>query len=329
MSLLRYPSAAVSFLLSALALPLPLEAKERYAGLLWGGLFPTLQRLGPLQGLALGTGNIQKTLSEDARTPEEILGAIANPENEEISVLFSGGGDSTLLAYLLAQRFQRVHLLTCKHLGIKEAEKTAINHENLVRVFGADKVVRAVIDIDEPVRRVYEDDFRGCLRDFGFLAQNLCGVCKMTMFTSSIPYNARHGIRYTTTGSHMEGAGVFIGQMKSVREEVFEPLFRSYGMEFLTPVFYVPDSDQRLFELGITKKKKTKFPEDNTTYQAWCNFSVLQNIYARGYFLQLHGQDELERRSLAYAKRKVVPLKSWIDEELRNDSVRGGTTNPA
>lgn len=316
MSLLKYPSAAASFLVSALALPMPLKTKERYAGLIWNLLFPTLQKLAPLQGLALRTGNIQQELGEDARTPEDILAHIPNPEQEEISVLFSGGGDSTLLAYLLAERFKRVHLLTCKHLGIKEPEKTEINYQNLVRIFGPDKVVRAVLDIDEAVQSVYHDDFEGCLRDFGFLAQNMCGPCKMTMFTASIPYNKKHGIKYTTTGSHMEGAGVFIGQMKSVRQEIFEPLFRHYGMEFLTPVFYVPNSDERLFELGITKKRKTKFPEDNTTYQAWCNFSVLQNIYARGYFLQLHSQDELEERSLAYAKRKLVPLKAWIDAEI-------------
>jgi hypothetical protein len=316
MSLLRIPSAAASLLVSLGAFPLSLAGKERYAGWIWNVLFPTLQRVGPLQRLAMGAGNIQAELQVAGASPEEILARIPNADDEEISVLFSGGGDSTLLAFLLAQRFRKVHLLTCRHLGVKEPEKTAINANRLIEMFGADRISRTVLDVDVPLRRLYEHDRARNLRDFGLLAQNVCGVCKMTMFASSIPYNHARGIRYTATGSHMEGAGVFIGQMKSVREQVFEPLFRRYGMEFLTPVFYVPNSDERLFELGVTKKRKTKFPQDNTTYQAWCNFSVLQNIYARGYYMQVRSQAEHERRSLAYAQRKVAPLTAWIDEQI-------------
>jgi hypothetical protein len=64
-----------------------------------------------------------------------------NTTKDEVSILFSGGSDSTLVAAMMCEQFEKVHLLTYFHSGIPFAEKSKINAERLANRFGKDKII--------------------------------------------------------------------------------------------------------------------------------------------------------------------------------------------
>jgi hypothetical protein len=319
MGLLKYLAIPPSFAITVGSTPLPLPLKKMYAGAIWRWLFPVLQRVGPMQRVALRSGNIQDDILRKHPETGDNLDAIPYPEKEDVSVLFSGGADSTLSSFLLAERFRRVHLLTFTHLGCPRSEKPKINAAALIEHFGPAKVSHHIIDVDVLVRAIYRDRFAACFARYGFLAQNFCGSCKFGMLCAAIIYNAKHGIRYSASGSHMEGAGVWIEQMPHVNSQVIRPLFHEFGMEILTPVYYIRGTDRIVYEKRLTEIEKTKFPRDNTDYQEWCNFSVQHNIYARGYYLQLWGQQKLNEISLGYAREKTPCMRRQIRKAIAGD----------
>ncbi|GEM_PF-1732626 len=317
MRIIRIAVVPVCFVLSHLFRLLPLKQKDILAGAIWRVLHPMLKMVGALQRLAIATGNIQQGLSVDTEAAPGVYAEIPDAESEEISVLYSGGADSTYSAYQLAGRFRKVHLLTFAHLGTHDGEPPKINVRTLQDIYGPEKIEHHFIDVDEFCQAIYNEKLKECLDKYGLFAQLFCGPCKLGMHAAAIVFNAEHGIRYTTSGAHMEGAGVWIGQMVSVRKQILEPLFERFGQQLLpSPAFYIENTDEVLYEMGLTTIRHTKFPRYDFTYQDWCNFMVQHNIYARGVFMQLRPQAELEKLGVDFSREKIPFIIERIESEI-------------
>ena len=73
---------------------------------------------------------------------------------KEIAVLYSGGTDSTCVAFLMAKEVDKVHLLVYKRFGLFSIDNIATNVKKLTERFGEDKIVYKVIDLDKLFKEV-------------------------------------------------------------------------------------------------------------------------------------------------------------------------------
>ena len=80
----------------------------------------------------------------------------------DVSVLFSGGSDSTLAAAVMCEQFDKVHLLTYFHPGLPFAERSKINAKRLAKRYGKDKIRHKLINFESIFKHLY---YKTYLRD--------------------------------------------------------------------------------------------------------------------------------------------------------------------
>jgi len=167
--------------------------------------------------------------------------------------MFSGGIDSTMAAILLAERYERVHLLTYGNgYGHYHLDRTRQRAEELRQRHG-DRFVHTV----ESVQWLFEaflPDLAVEFRRFrsGFI---WCLGCKLAMHTRSILYNLEHGIPEMTDGS--SGSTSEMVEQMPVCVKGFRELYARYGIAFCTPVYDIPREQEietlraRGFRMGL------------------------------------------------------------------------------
>jgi hypothetical protein len=177
--------------------------------------------------------------------PQQSAGVRAVPEiarpEDEVSLMFSGGIDSTTAALALGRRHRHVHLLTYNNgythqhmdrtkdrvaeLRDKVGDRyshTMLSTKELFDHFLVNKVAREYLE--------YKSGFIWCLG------------CKMAMHTRSILYNLEHGVRYMADGSS-SSTGEMVEQ-SLVSLYGFRELYAQYGIQFTTPVYTIPREDE-------------------------------------------------------------------------------------
>jgi 7-cyano-7-deazaguanine synthase in queuosine biosynthesis len=63
---------------------------------------------------------------------------------KQAAVLYSGGADSTAAVVLVAEKHDRLHLVTYRHSGLRQVDNSAYNLPALRNKFDADKFVHPV-----------------------------------------------------------------------------------------------------------------------------------------------------------------------------------------
>lgn len=247
---------------------------------------------------------------------------------DEVTVEFSGGSDSTLAAALAAERFQKVHLLTVNHDGIKNAERAEGQIKNLKRRYGQEKIAIYRTDIRELLRGIYYDNYLKNIVRFGtHVAAFSCVACKMAMDVETAVYNLSNGVRYIFDGQQRENQ-MWPMQMESIIEIMYG-FFGEYGLIYECPVYDIERTDKVLHEKGVTDVSDVKFrailrrdPESayetatERSYQGSCYGGTIPNIFLTGYYIPVWGQQRHEVRSVNYYKEKLNLLRRLIDERL-------------
>lgn len=238
------------------------------------------------------------------------------------TVMFSGGSDSTLVASLLAERFERVHLLTYKHRAMGFASKCLTSLDRLRSKHGADKFEHTFIDINPLMDRLFFRPLAGDLKDYGTYALPMCcGSCKLAMHVSTIMYNKARGIGYAADGSNVELSELFPEQMAGVLD-LYRGLYRRFGVKYENPVFHVERSDHRLFELGVTDRREVKSEHVVYSNQHSCAAGVLLYGYTLSVSLPLLGRSSNKKLAERYIASKIenfcVP---FLESELQCPAV--------
>ncbi|UCE27688.1 MAG: hypothetical protein JSW52_02745 [Candidatus Coatesbacteria bacterium] len=247
---------------------------------------------------------------------------------DEVTVEFSGGSDSTLAAAIGAERFQKVHLLSVTHDGIKNVERADGQIENLKRRYGEDKIAVYRTDIRRLLRRIYYDKYFGDIVRFGtHVSAFSCVACKMAMDVETAVYNLSNGVRYIFDGQQRENQ-MWPMQMESVIE-IMQDFFGEYGLIYECPVYGIKRTDKILHEKGVTDVPDVKFrailrqtPESayetasERSYQGSCYGATIPNIFLTGYYIPVWGQQRHEEKSAAYYTEKLDLLRELIDERL-------------
>ncbi len=178
---------------------------------------------------------------------------MAEAGTREVSLLFSGGVDSTTAALLLAERYDRVHLLTyCNGYGHYRIERTRKRVEELRRHCG-DRFVHVVGSVRPLFERMLPDPLAEYRRHrSGFI---WCLGCKMAMHTQAILYDLEHGITEAADGSS-QSTGEMVEQML-LSVCLIREMYEEHGIAYRTPVYTFPrerevgELRRRGFRMGV------------------------------------------------------------------------------
>ncbi len=171
----------------------------------------------------------------------------------EVSLLFSGGVDSTTAALLLAERYDRVHLLTWGNgYGHYRIGRTRRRVEELRRHCG-DRFVHVVGSVRSLFERMLPDPLAE-YRRYGS-AFIWCLGCKMAMHMRAILYDLEHGITEAADGSS-QSTGEMVEQML-LSVCLIREMYEEYGIAYRTPVYTFPrereveELRRRGFRMGL------------------------------------------------------------------------------
>lgn len=173
---------------------------------------------------------------------------------KQISLMFSGGVDSTAAAMYLAERYDRVHLLTFSngygHYGFKRSERRAAElkqrmGDRIVYNFQSSRRLFETIALD-----TLAEDYKRF--DSGFV---WCMGCKLAMHVLSVIYDRRHGIREHTDGSAGDTSEMVEQMLISL--SLVSHFYEDHGVAFVPTGYDVPRDEKRAmmkregFRMGI------------------------------------------------------------------------------
>ncbi len=171
----------------------------------------------------------------------------------KVSLMFSGGVDSTTAALKLAETYDEVHLLSFSNgYGHTRIERTRRRLDELRRHAG-DRFFHTVESV-QPLFEMILDDPRGDFRRYGsgFI---WCLSCKLAMHTRGILYNLERQIPHMADGSS-QSTGEMVEQTLLAIYMVRE-LYERYGIRYRTPVYTIPRASEieslkeRGFKMGM------------------------------------------------------------------------------
>ena len=208
-------------------------------------------------------------------------------------ILFSGGSDSTLVAFLAAKKHRTIHLLTYKHRGNSNADNSKKNVALLKKRFGNAKFIHKIIDIEKLFNKIYSHNRLKNIIKYKFTYKfiflyNLCGACKFSMHIKTITYCIKNNIKYVYDGANTERDKEDPSQMLSVLP-LIKKLHNHYNIKFKNLIYYnhsIERSDQRLYNEKFFTESNVKDDNKKTLeIQASCANPFLLALYIRRYIV--------------------------------------------
>lgn len=243
--------------------------------------------------------------------------ACMDATSEDVSILFSGGSDSTLAAAYCAQRFRKVHLLTFHHSGMFYLENSKVNVKRLQRKFGRNKFIHKLIDIEECFHKLYFANYFYDLKRYRtFLAAATCNICQLAMHTQTILYNLENDIHFACDGYKEEKRHVYF-IMSEEGLALLKNFYDEYKICYENPVYTILRTDWILYDLGIIPKKNVKFPHEKLKYttQHSCYHGILTNAYILGYYYPLYKTSN--KAWAIYFKEKLGQAREYINAKIK------------
>lgn len=240
-------------------------------------------------------------------------------KQSKVSILFSGGSDSSLAASLMCEQYEQVYLLTFYHKGIPHAENAIKNAKKLANKFGNDKITHEFIYFGDVFKQIYYGNYWKDIKKYkSFMTLCFCNACQLAMHTKTIIYNINHNIHTTCDGYKHEKRHIYCF-MSDLGIKETKKFYQKYGIEYRNPVYSIVRTDWKLFDMGITTKKNIKFPNEGVDYttQHHCRNGILVNTYLMGYYIPIYGHQKNIEKSLSYWKEKIELLTKNISNSLK------------
>lgn len=271
---------------------------------------------------------------------------------KEIVVKYSGGTDSTAATALLAEKYDRVHLLTFRHSGIMNVENSSTNIKKLSELYGKEKFTHTIMDIENLASMVAFEDYFSNIRKHGFFVLGSCGLCKLSMHIRALIFCLDNNITEVADGAN-KNSSHFPAQMDVVLDE-YKKMYGRFGVKFHNPVFDYEFPDeiywQHKFGLvpadkpkekgmttgkvlsskGILDKDNVKGTETDRKMQALCFQLLLLNIFALKYYIPRYGMEKYREATGRFYKERIGHFSERIEEFLnkREDSRLGRVIVP-
>ncbi|MEW5946597.1 MAG: hypothetical protein AB1742_10405 [bacterium] len=259
---------------------------------------------------------------------------------KQIAIKYSGGTDSTATAALMAEKFDRIHLVTCSHSGLKNVGNSARNIEKLMEIYGNDRFVHVILDVDRLYKMVTYADYLKNVRKHGFFVLTSCGMCHLSMHIRTLVYCMDNGIAEVADGSN-KNSSLFPTQMETVIDEI-RKMYARFGMNFTNPVYdyeFPTDIDwkhkfglvrgapepppgtttgQVLFNRGILDRENVKGTATDRGMQPRCFQLTLLNLFALKYYIPRHGMDEYRKGTTRFYSDKVDLFTRRLEQFFEN-----------
>jgi len=236
---------------------------------------------------------------------------------KEVSVLFSGGSDSMLVAAMMCEEFEKVHLLTFFHSGIPEAKRSKVNARRLENRFGKSRIVHKLINIEQIFQVLYYANYARDLRKYRlFLVAATCNACQLAMHAATLIYNINNNIRFARDGYKREKGHIYAFMSEEGIEDL-KTLYRKHKINYDNPVCHIPRTDWVLFDMGLTPKRNAKFPYQPYGHatQHLCPHGILTNAYIIGYHHPLYHR--VPHRWMEYHRERIAMAERYIQSYLK------------
>lgn len=231
-----------------------------------------------------------------------------------ISVLFSGGPDSTLAAVYALQKASQVHLLTYHHQLMTHYRTTSGEEKQmkvaneLSRIYGANRVIVSGGQISQLFREIY----RNPIMYRGYYIPWLCGACKLAMHIKTIEYNLRNKITITYDGANKESASIFPAQSLPYMA-IIKKIYELYDMNYENPVYDLEGTDALTEDFGLRSCHATKREHFLFSTQHSCFLGVLVHLHARFYRL-FYGRNKIDNFHGTALESKINELQKFLPE---------------
>lgn len=271
---------------------------------------------------------------------------MAKEQDNQIAILYSGGTDSTCAAYLMAERFQKIDLLTIQRFGFFSIDKCYRNVSLLREKFPDVIFVHKILKADSLAEYLnYNRFFRNVLK-YGFFALSNCVICCLVNHFKALIYCLENRIFNIADGVTREWP-FFPSHMEPVIAQ-FRQMYSRFNINYLTPVydFDVPEvftfidkiyldpklrsgegegqdyiagrtTGKFLFEKGILPAPDVKGTRLDHNMQPKCLQFVLHHIFLQWYFMPRYDYRKFEEMTAEFLKEKINDFVMLIEHEPR------------
>jgi len=202
-------------------------------------------------------------------------GWVAMVDNKELVLLFSGGTDSTYLAILMNEKYEKIHLITYDRLGFLNTENAAKSAQALQNKFGIEKFSHRVINIDRLFKKLSYGNYIKDIFNYNYFMLLTCGLCKLAMHWQTIIYCLENDIKEVCDGSNQE-----MNQDPSQNEEIIKEmqlLYDGFGILYFTPIYYesIEVRERTVFDSGLSLIPSPKWTRFSFEKQPYCSQEYL------------------------------------------------------
>jgi len=238
--------------------------------------------------------------------------------NNKVTLLYSGGSDSTLAAALLTKDFDEIHLLSYVYTGVVSGvDKSKVNVIRLQDKYKDKKFVHKIIYQDKLYKEILYGNYLKDILKHRFLVLAMCPICKIAMFTRALVHSLDHGISHICDGANRGRGRSYPEQVQKVMKE-FDMFLGHFNVKYSSPVYELnPQTDEILYEMGLYETKNVKHdPNANLQIEGDCTFKSLYHTASVGYYRLLYGDDKYEDLIIKYYRDKFDLMKKYVEEYL-------------
>ena len=178
--------------------------------------------------------------------------------NKEIVLSYSGGVDSLYAAYILAKKYDKVHLLTIKLPQFILINTTKKSSEDLKRILGRKKIIHKIINAGH----LFKSLNKGILKDtkkYKHL-QVIDINCKLSMYINLIIYCLENNIYFSADGTTRRHDKILMPEERPSYIKEIKNLYKEYFIMHSNPSYYVDKN--KLKSANDDKKLKVKILEN-------------------------------------------------------------------
>jgi hypothetical protein len=244
--------------------------------------------------------------------PDLAQGGFPDVKDNEIALMFSGGLDSTATAVMLAERYDRVHLITYRNgYGHYYHHRTEDRVRELNRRLG-DKFVWTLISTKDHFDRILVDHV---MKDYAEYRSGFIWFmgCKMAMHMRSAVYCLEHGLVHMTDGSNSDTDEMVEQSLLSL--SLITHFYDDHTVDFGTPVYDVHRAESREIIKEFDLKMGVQVMDRHLCIQPTC---VAGELYYLPYLFfnkpVKHDEDLVSR---------FIDVKSRIARDLMAEYFRG------
>jgi hypothetical protein len=224
-------------------------------------------------------------------------------------LLYSGGSDSTWLAYKLAQEYRQVYLLTLdRRTFFKAKTYTQERAGNLIKYFGSSRVEHHVISIDDLHSEICFDKYFENLKRYGSLMASL-SFSKLSMHWAALRFARLFNIQHVFDGG-TNYMNMYPDQNKNIGHKNYLKLYQEFGIQYEQPLYEDNlNVEENLYLVGLNSTKKVRGTADDKQV-----YYLEQALLAHflNFYLTRHSWDQYEEQMEMLYADKVEYIKRQI-----------------